>query len=183
MFGSINSGHSREGKYEEFKFYMCVSSADNIFFCVEGLKKPGLLKAFNTCMGSELKSEDVERLVADWKRVCASRSVEKWADVAVVGSHQLFAGLMADAIWTSFEKDVPSPPEDCPDVLGTTALVDMEVDDRRENALNFKTSDFGINKDGVIPAADALIGLSHTPPCGTSMTSDAGAVAVAEAAP
>ena len=162
----INCGCSREDKYEELKIYMCVSSADNIFFCVEGLKKPGLLKAFNTCMGSELKDVDVKNLEAAWKRVCVTRKVEKWADVAVVGAHQLFAGLMADSIWTSVEKDVPSPPEDCPDMMGTTALVDMEYEDRQETSLKFNASDVVIDKDEVIPAANTLASISHTPPCG-----------------
>ena len=130
-------------------------------------------------MGSELKSQDVERLEANWKRVCVSREVEEWADVAVVGAHQLFAALMADAIWTSVVRDVPSPPEYCPEIMGTTALVDMEVDDKQEDALILNLPDYSSNKDGVIPAAGALIGLSHTPPCGPSVTSVAGVAAVA----
>ena len=161
----------------------CVSRRlITFFFCVEGLKKPGLLKAFNICMGSELKSQDVERLEANWKRVCVSRTVEERADVAVVGAHQLFAALMADAIWKSVVRDVPSPPEYCPDIMGTTALVDMEVDDKQEDALILNLPEYSSNKDGVIPAAGALMGLSLTPPCGPSVTSVEGEVAVEKVA-
>jgi len=95
-----------------------------------------MLLAFNTCMGSSLALSDVEKMEADWRRISVSRDVVGWADVASVGAHQLLAGIMADSMWTTVDTNMssirPPAPGSSPEMEGTTAVVDMELESEKE---------------------------------------------------
>ena len=140
-----------------------------ICFCffVEGLKIPGMLTAFNTCMGSSLALSEVESLEAAWKEISVSRDVVDWAEVASVGAHQLFAGIMADAMWTANDTNNsamrPPAPEGSPDMMGTTAVVDMEHEIEQEIPV--------IQKDSTSADSMTEIGSTKGGTDGTQMTS------------
>ena len=85
-----------------------------------------MLDAFNENMGSSLRQGDVVRMHKELKDVCTSTGVVDWSIVAMAGTHQMVAGLMADMMWGT--KDGGDLQDE--ELSGTAAMVvDMDIVD------------------------------------------------------